>query len=166
VPSGPLTSLPLHLLVTEKPATAIPQFKDIGSYRNAAWLIKRQAVRVVPALASLKALRQWLGETRVPGPRWGLAIRCSIETDVVNIAASPISLPTALTPHARRNDHNPRSRPATSLVDATTIDDQRRSGYPSRSWKASLPSRESRSNGLSGCSVRRSPRRDRRPALA
>src|SRR5260370_28761310 len=58
VPAGPLTSLPFHLLVTEKPATAIPQLKDIGSYRDAAWLIRRQAVSVLPALASLKALRQ------------------------------------------------------------------------------------------------------------
>jgi CHAT domain len=58
VPSGPLTSLPFHLLVTEKPTAAIPQLKDISSYRNAAWLIKRQAVSVLPAVASLKALRQ------------------------------------------------------------------------------------------------------------
>jgi tetratricopeptide (TPR) repeat protein/CHAT domain-containing protein len=58
VPAGPLTSLPFHLLVTEKPATPIPQLKDIGSYRDAAWLIKRQAVSMLPALASLKALRQ------------------------------------------------------------------------------------------------------------
>ena len=57
VPSGPLTALPFHLLVTEKPSTAIPQLKDIGAYRDAAWLIKRQAVSVLPALASLKALR-------------------------------------------------------------------------------------------------------------
>jgi CHAT domain-containing protein len=58
VPSGPLTALPFHLLVTEKAATAIPQLKDIGTYRDAAWLIKRQAVSILPALASLKALRQ------------------------------------------------------------------------------------------------------------
>jgi tetratricopeptide (TPR) repeat protein len=58
VPAGPLTSLPFHLLVTEKPATPIPQLKDIASYRDAAWLIKRQAASVLPALASLKALRQ------------------------------------------------------------------------------------------------------------
>jgi CHAT domain-containing protein len=58
VPAGPLTSLPFHLLVSEKPATPIPQLKDIGSYRDAAWLVKRQAVSVLPALASLKALRQ------------------------------------------------------------------------------------------------------------
>jgi CHAT domain-containing protein/tetratricopeptide (TPR) repeat protein len=67
VPSGPLTSLPFHLLVTEKPATAIPQLKDIGSYRDAAWLIKRQGVSVLPALASLKALRQMA--RRDPGAR-------------------------------------------------------------------------------------------------
>jgi tetratricopeptide (TPR) repeat protein len=67
VPSGPLTSLPFHLLVTEKPATPIPQLKDIGSYRNAAWLIKRQAVSVLPALSSLKALRQVA--RRDPGAR-------------------------------------------------------------------------------------------------
>jgi hypothetical protein len=67
VPSGPLTSLPFHLLVTEKPATPIPQLKDIGSYRDAAWLMKRQAVSVLPALASLKALRQVT--RREPGAR-------------------------------------------------------------------------------------------------
>jgi hypothetical protein len=31
------------MLVAEKPATAIPQLKDIASYREVAWLIKRQA---------------------------------------------------------------------------------------------------------------------------
>jgi CHAT domain-containing protein/Tfp pilus assembly protein PilF len=61
VPAGPLTSLPFHLLVTEKPATAIPQLKDISSYRDAAWLIRRQAVSVLPALASLRALRRTAG---------------------------------------------------------------------------------------------------------
>jgi tetratricopeptide (TPR) repeat protein len=67
VPAGPLTSLPFHLLVTEKPATPIPQLRDIGSYRDAAWLIKRQAVSVLPALASLKALRHVA--RRDPGAR-------------------------------------------------------------------------------------------------
>jgi CHAT domain-containing protein/Tfp pilus assembly protein PilF len=67
VPAGPLTSLPFHLLVTEKPAVARPQIKDFGSYRDAAWLIKRQAVSVLPALASLKALRR--GASRDPGAK-------------------------------------------------------------------------------------------------
>jgi hypothetical protein len=42
-----LTSLPFHLLVTEKPAKAIPQLKNIGFYRDAALFVKRQAVSVL-----------------------------------------------------------------------------------------------------------------------
>jgi CHAT domain-containing protein len=57
VPSGPLTSLPFHLLVTEKPAKPVIQVEDIALYRDAAWLIKRQAVSVLPSVASLRALR-------------------------------------------------------------------------------------------------------------
>ena len=58
VPSGPLTSLPLHLLVTEKPAVAVSDLTDLKLYRDAAWLLKRHAVSVLPAVASLKALRE------------------------------------------------------------------------------------------------------------
>ncbi|HKU08622.1 MAG TPA: tetratricopeptide repeat protein, partial [Bradyrhizobium sp.] len=55
VPSGALTALPFHLLVTEKPAMAIPDKFD--GYRNAAWLLKRHAVSVLPSVTSLKTLR-------------------------------------------------------------------------------------------------------------
>jgi CHAT domain-containing protein/Tfp pilus assembly protein PilF len=55
VPAGALTALPFHLLVTEKPAMAIPDKFD--GYRNAAWLLKRHAVSVLPSVTSLKALR-------------------------------------------------------------------------------------------------------------
>lgn len=55
VPSGALTALPFHLLVTEKPAAAIPD--TFEGYRQAAWLLKRQAVSVLPSAASLKTLR-------------------------------------------------------------------------------------------------------------
>jgi CHAT domain-containing protein/Tfp pilus assembly protein PilF len=55
VPSGALTALPFHLLVTEKPPVAIPETFD--GYRDAAWLLKRQAASVLPSVASLKALR-------------------------------------------------------------------------------------------------------------
>jgi len=61
-PSGVLTALPFHLLVTEKPATS-PQggnrtaAEDAARHRDAAWLIERQAVSVLPSVASLKALR-------------------------------------------------------------------------------------------------------------
>ena len=55
VPAGVLTALPFHLLVTEKPVAAKPD--NLDAYRDAAWLIKRQAVAVVPSVTSLKALR-------------------------------------------------------------------------------------------------------------
>jgi CHAT domain-containing protein len=55
VPSGALTALPFHLLVTEKPKAAIPD--TLEGYREAAWLIRRQAVSVLPSVVSLKALR-------------------------------------------------------------------------------------------------------------
>lgn len=55
VPSGPLTALPFHLLVTVEPAAAIPEKLD--GYREAAWLIKRHAVSVLPSVASLRSLR-------------------------------------------------------------------------------------------------------------
>jgi len=54
-PSGALTALPFHLLVTEKPPAAIPE--TFEGYRDAAWLLKRQAISVLPAASSLKASR-------------------------------------------------------------------------------------------------------------
>jgi tetratricopeptide (TPR) repeat protein/CHAT domain-containing protein len=55
VPSGALTALPFHLLVTEPPSEAVPE--HLSDYRDAAWLIKRQAVTVLPSVAGLKTLR-------------------------------------------------------------------------------------------------------------
>jgi len=62
VPSGALTALPFQLLVTDRPASAL-QLKgpiaeeDAARYRDAAWLIKRQAVTVLPSVPSLRTLR-------------------------------------------------------------------------------------------------------------
>ena len=55
VPSASLTALPFHLLVTAPPARAIPDTFD--GYREAAWLLKRQASSILPSAASLKTLR-------------------------------------------------------------------------------------------------------------
>jgi CHAT domain-containing protein len=55
VPSGPLTALPFHLLVTENPASPVPEKFD--GYSDASWLIKRQAIDVLPSVTSLKVLR-------------------------------------------------------------------------------------------------------------
>lgn len=55
VPSAALTALPFHLLVTETPQAAIPD--RLEGYRSAAWLLRRQAVSVLPSVISLKSLR-------------------------------------------------------------------------------------------------------------
>jgi CHAT domain-containing protein len=70
VPSGALTALPFHLLLTAAPAVSMPAVEgsltaaDALAYRNAAWLIKRQAVTVLPSIASLKALRAIVAQRR------------------------------------------------------------------------------------------------------
>ena len=69
--SGPLTGLPFHLLVTERPAVTQPELKDIVAYRDAAWLIKRHAITVLPSVASLKALRVFARKDRASKPLIG-----------------------------------------------------------------------------------------------
>ncbi len=74
VPSGALTSLPFHLLVTTAPDTPTPvirQVQDFAKYRAAAWLIKRHAITVIPAVANLKALRLVAGTSRGRRPMVG-----------------------------------------------------------------------------------------------
>ncbi len=69
VPSGALTALPFHLLVTEKPAPAAPG--DLAAYRNAQWLLKRHAIGVLPSVASLKALRVFARKDEAKQPLIG-----------------------------------------------------------------------------------------------
>jgi CHAT domain-containing protein len=57
VPSGPLTSLPFQVLVTEKPTTALPNSYE--GYQRVAWLGRRQPLTVLPSVASLRALREF-----------------------------------------------------------------------------------------------------------
>jgi CHAT domain-containing protein len=61
-PSGALTALPFHLLVTQRPglaAPASPDASDLAIYRDAAWLAKRHAISVLPSVTSLRALRRF-----------------------------------------------------------------------------------------------------------
>ena len=69
VPTGALTALPFHLLVTEKPPAAIPEKLD--GYRDAAWLLKRHAVSVLPSVASLKTLRAIARKDQTTKPMTG-----------------------------------------------------------------------------------------------
>jgi CHAT domain-containing protein/tetratricopeptide (TPR) repeat protein len=67
--AGSLTALPMHALVTEKPTEAKPS--DYAGYHNAAWLVKRHAVTVVPSVASLKALRVFAKKGQAGKPMVG-----------------------------------------------------------------------------------------------
>jgi CHAT domain-containing protein len=59
VPSGALTSLPFHVLVTRKPDVDQPQrYED---YRRVPWLVRDHGVAVLPSVASLKATREQIG---------------------------------------------------------------------------------------------------------
>ena len=69
MPSGALTALPFHLLVTEQPPAAIPE--NFDGYRNAAWLLKRQAVSVLPSVSSLKSLRAFARRDQAVKPMTG-----------------------------------------------------------------------------------------------
>jgi len=66
VPSGPLLSLPLGLLVTKPaPAQAAPEKKD---YRQVAFLGKQAPISVLPSLGSLKSLRAVAGRSKAAQP--------------------------------------------------------------------------------------------------
>ncbi len=54
VPSGALTALPFGVLVTKQPDQHVPRF---AAYETASWLGAKQAITVLPSVASLKALR-------------------------------------------------------------------------------------------------------------
>ena len=63
VPSGPLTALPFHLLVTERARS-----NGADRYRGARWLIRRHALTTLPSVASLASLRRTKRPRRAPRP--------------------------------------------------------------------------------------------------
>jgi CHAT domain-containing protein len=56
VPTGPLSSLPFHVLVTEPPRTGL---HGADALKSASWLIRRHALSVLPSVQSLSALRKF-----------------------------------------------------------------------------------------------------------
>jgi CHAT domain-containing protein/tetratricopeptide (TPR) repeat protein len=65
VPTGALTSLPFHVLVTRKPD---PAAAPDDRYRQAAWLLNDKAITVLPSVASLRALRSFAKTSRAIKP--------------------------------------------------------------------------------------------------
>src|SRR5262249_1326271 len=62
VPSGPLTQLPFDVLVTQAANPTRPT--SDARYRNVAWLARKHSTWVLPAVSSLKALRELAKESR------------------------------------------------------------------------------------------------------
>ena len=81
VPSGPLTQLPFHVLVTAPPEGVVATgVKRSGSdtvvpsspkHRSVAWLAREHTVTVLPAVSSLKALRRVGKPSAAPKPMIG-----------------------------------------------------------------------------------------------
>jgi CHAT domain-containing protein len=65
VPSGALTSLPFHVLITATPAAALAS--GDADDRAAAWLARSHALATLPSVASLKALRR-IEKSAAPNP--------------------------------------------------------------------------------------------------
>ena len=63
IPSGPLTQLPLHVLIANPPTA--------GDHTKTAWLARRHAISVLPAVSSLRALRQFARPSQANKPLIG-----------------------------------------------------------------------------------------------
>jgi len=129
VPTGPLTALPFHLLVTEPPRVAVASVgnkltaENMAPYREAAWLTKRQAVSVMPSVVSLKALRLYGSKEHGAKPLVGFA------DPVFNQAA-------AMAADQQRGAHKVASR---SLVTRSYTDFWQGAGVDIRQLGQSLP---------------------------
>ncbi|MEE8393570.1 MAG: CHAT domain-containing protein, partial [Rhodospirillales bacterium] len=65
VPDGALQSLPLGVLVTEKPSG---EPTDFSGYREVPWLARKYAMTTLPSVSSLRALRRFARATRASKP--------------------------------------------------------------------------------------------------
>jgi len=65
VPSGALSSLPPGLLITAAPAGGAEKDNDPEALRSTAWLLRAKAVALLPAVSSLRTLRQILPAAHV-----------------------------------------------------------------------------------------------------
>jgi tetratricopeptide (TPR) repeat protein len=105
VPFGPLTALPFHLLITEQPRIPVSAVgttvtaQDMAPYRDAAWLTKRQAVSVMPSVASLRLCGRRGARSKVRNRSSASATRFSTPSHLRSSAkrakSSPADLPRA-----------------------------------------------------------------------
>lgn len=83
VPSGPLAQQPFHVLVTSPAGKA--------DYRSASWLARKNAIMVLPAVSSLKALRRVVGPNTATKPIIGFG-NPLLDGDPIGIRGKPNGL--------------------------------------------------------------------------
>jgi CHAT domain-containing protein len=99
VPSGPLTQIPFHMLVTEQPDLAATSAEAL---RRAAWLAKSNSITVLPSVSSLKAIREHaktshatkpfvgFGNPLLDGPDFTYGVRAELARARQRCAKSPL----------------------------------------------------------------------------
>ena len=99
VADGALQSLPLGVLVTDKPTG---NFKDFGGYRHVPWLVKKYALTTLPLVSSLRALRTFAQRAKAhlpfigfgdpvlkgpPGSNRGITLASLYRGNIANVTA-------------------------------------------------------------------------------
>jgi hypothetical protein len=107
VPSGPLTQIPFHVLVTEKPNLAAA---GNDAFRRASWLAKSNTITVLPSVSSLKALREHAKTSHASKPFVGFGNPLLDGPDARQVVGS-----------SRRPEHRQPSRSAITLAALTTL---------------------------------------------
>ena len=64
VPTGPLSTLPLHVLVRSRPSVKLPTRSQAIAYKEADWLIRKNDISVLPDVATLRVLAKNAGAAR------------------------------------------------------------------------------------------------------
>ena len=132
VPSGPLTGLPLSVLVTEAPKGGAAGDADAQALRDTAWLIKRHALITLPSVSSLKALRLYANKSSGSEPFAGFG---DPSFDAVTVASAPVHGPDVvrLSQPNRATDITPTPALAPSSPTVTVgIERQRNTPHLSR----------------------------------
>lgn len=91
VPSGPLTSLPFHVLVEDEEPRVPVAAAQANPYAHVGFLGRRHAVTVLPSLSSLSALRQMARASTAPKPYLGFGNPLLIGVDGADRSAVDVS---------------------------------------------------------------------------
>ncbi len=126
VASGALTAVPFQLLVMEPPV--LTGAADMSDYRNAAWLAKRNAVTVVPSVASLKSLRLFASKDTAGKPMIGFGDPV-FQPDAASPNANPAGGQRSVKQSTKRNEQNAKNPKKTKNAQAPVARAVKTRGY-------------------------------------